>query len=127
MLSYPIKVKDEWSGKLAYEMNQPCEEANMLTATGADTTSAAIAAILFYLIHDPVAREQLTTEIRTTLTSLYDIKSGKQLQCCLYLWASILGGSTYKPAWWLQIVSLSLAWRNSCQRRAPPFPFHRRR
>lgn len=61
----------------------------MLTTAGADTTSAMIAAMFFNLIHGSEVREKLTTEIRTTFTSLDDIKSRKQLQSYLYLWASI--------------------------------------
>lgn len=89
MISYLINVKDEESGKPAYDIIELCEEANMLTAAGADTTSAVIAAMFFYLIHDSLVREKLTAEIRTVFASLEEIKSGKQLQSCLYLWASI--------------------------------------
>lgn len=89
MLSFLINVKNEETGQPAYDPLELCEEANMLTAAGADTTSAVIAALFFYLIHNSQVTEKLVTEIRTTFDSADDIKTGKQLQSCKYLWASI--------------------------------------
>lgn len=89
MLYYLINAKDAETGAPAYDPVDLCEEANMLTAAGADTTSAVLAALFFYLIHDSNVLGKLTTEIRTTFTSLHDVKSGKLLTSCLYLQASI--------------------------------------
>ncbi|KAF2704363.1 benzoate 4-monooxygenase cytochrome P450 [Pleomassaria siparia CBS 279.74] len=89
MLSYLINAKDAETGKPAYNQVELNEEANMLTAAGADTTSAVIAALFFYLVHDAHVLEKLTTEIRTTFSSIDEIKTGKPLLSCLYLQASI--------------------------------------
>ncbi|KAF2736105.1 hypothetical protein EJ04DRAFT_598455 [Polyplosphaeria fusca] len=70
MFSYLINIRDEETRKPAYDITELCEEANMLTAAGANTTSVVIAAMFFYLIHDSEIREKLTTEICTTFTSV---------------------------------------------------------
>jgi cytochrome P450 len=89
MLYYLINAKDGETGKPAYTEVELCEEANSLTAAGADTTSAVMAALFFYLVNDADVLAKLTTEIRTTFTSLDAIKSGKMLQSCSYLQACI--------------------------------------
>lgn len=52
MPSYLINAKDAETGKPAYNQVELNGEANMLTAAGADTTSAVIVALFFYLVHD---------------------------------------------------------------------------
>lgn len=89
MLYYLISTKDAETGQPAYNHEELTEEANMLTAAGADTTSAVIAAMFFYLINDQNVLEKLTTEIRTTFNSIDEVKSGKLLSSCSYLQASI--------------------------------------
>jgi cytochrome P450 len=89
MLSYLINARDAETGKPAYNQAELNEEANMLTAAGADTTSAVIAALFFYLVHDADVLQKLHTEIRTTFSSADEIKMGKSLLSCLYLQASI--------------------------------------
>ncbi|KAF2820122.1 cytochrome P450 [Ophiobolus disseminans] len=89
MLSYLINAKDADTGTPAYDFIDLNEEANMLTAAGADTTSAVIAALFFYLVHNANVLQTLVSEIRTTFSSVDDIKTGKQLQSCVYLHACI--------------------------------------
>jgi cytochrome P450 len=89
MLYYLINAKDGDSNKPAYNEIDLTEEANMLTVAGADTTSAVMAALFFYLINDERVLEKLTTEIRTTFANLEEIRTGKQLTSCTYLHAAI--------------------------------------
>jgi cytochrome P450 len=89
MLYYLINAKDADTGKPAYDEINLTEEANMLTAAGADTTSAVMAALFFYLVNDEEALEKLTAEIRTTFAKLDDVKSGKLLTSCTYLHAAV--------------------------------------
>jgi cytochrome P450 len=56
---------------------------------GSDTTSTTMAALLFYLSRYPAAYRLATQEIRSTFTSVSEIRAGPKLNSCTYLRACI--------------------------------------
>ncbi|KAI1078585.1 benzoate 4-monooxygenase cytochrome P450 [Whalleya microplaca] len=64
-------------------------EAISFFPAGADTTSAAISALFFYLSIYPECYRRLVEEIRTSFATSADIKGGAQLTNCRYLRACI--------------------------------------
>lgn len=65
------------------------QEAVFFIPAGADTSSAAICAALFYLSRHKVAYNKLVDEVRSTFTSGDDISGGPKLTSCQYLRACI--------------------------------------
>lgn len=66
--------------------------------TGGDTTSTALAAVLFYLSRSKEAYRKLADEIRTTFRSAESIRRGKQLSSCRYLRACLDEALRLAPA-----------------------------
>lgn len=64
-------------------------EAALFVAAGTDTTSTALAAMLFYLTRYPKALEKLQHEVRNAFASIEDIRGGTQLSSLPYLRAVI--------------------------------------
>ncbi|KAF2149538.1 cytochrome P450 [Myriangium duriaei CBS 260.36] len=64
-------------------------EANLLIAAGGDTTSAALAGTLFFLLHNCDCLERVTAELRDRFQSLDSIVPGAELDDCVYLRACI--------------------------------------
>ena len=89
MLHYLFQAVDTETGQRGYSRSDLVEETDMLSVAATDTTAAAIAALFFYLARNPVAYRKLATEVRTTFTSVEDIKIGPQLDGCRYLHAVI--------------------------------------
>lgn len=87
-MHYLLNAKDPQTGQgfTATELNS---DASLLISAGADTTSITLSATLFYLLHYPVALERATTEVRSSFTSLDEIRSGKALNELIYLRACI--------------------------------------
>lgn len=56
---------------------------------GSDTSSTAMAGTLFYLSRYPICYAKLTAEIRSTFSSVDDIRIGPTLNSCAYLRACI--------------------------------------
>ncbi|KAI9047185.1 hypothetical protein LZ554_008639 [Drepanopeziza brunnea f. sp. 'monogermtubi'] len=48
-------------------------ESNLLIIAGSDTTSTALASAFFYLVHNPVALEKLTKEVRSSFRNVEEI------------------------------------------------------
>ncbi len=84
-----INAKDVETGKPTYNFVDLNKEAHMLTPAGSDTTSAVMAALFFYLIHHTAVFDKLKKEVGTKFTSLDEIRPGKGLASCLYLYACI--------------------------------------
>lgn len=57
--------------------------------TGSDTTATAFAATIFYLIHNPARLAELVAEVRAIFVDVEQIRSGPQLNGCVYLRACI--------------------------------------
>ncbi|RYP78428.1 hypothetical protein DL771_000613 [Monosporascus sp. 5C6A] len=64
-------------------------EAAFFFPAGADTVSALICAVFFYLARNPAAYARLADEIRSTFATSDEIKGGRQLTSCKYLRACI--------------------------------------
>ena len=56
---------------------------------GGDTTSTALAAVLFYLSRNDEAHELLNNEIRSTFPAISEIRQGARLSSCYYLRACL--------------------------------------
>ncbi|KAI4163206.1 MAG: hypothetical protein LQ342_003139 [Letrouitia transgressa] len=62
-------------------------EAALLIGAGTDTTAAAIATILFYLLHNPRTLQRLSFEILSVFSNIDELRGG--LSDCVYLRACI--------------------------------------
>ncbi|PGH00698.1 hypothetical protein AJ79_08118 [Helicocarpus griseus UAMH5409] len=71
---YLRNAKDPQTGK-GFNLTELCGESSLLIAAGSDTTSVALSATIFYLLHNPTALDKLTSIIRTTFTCPEDIDS----------------------------------------------------
>lgn len=98
MLHYLIHAKDPVTGRVGYTPEALEAEAIMLTVAGSDTTSVIMAGIFFYLVRTPRVYRKLVNEIRTTFTSLDDIRGGPKLMSCQYLRACVDEATRIVPA-----------------------------
>lgn len=73
-------------------------EAHLMIAAGGDTTSTALAAVLFYLSRSPAAYSRLANEIRTTFSNVESIRRGRELTSCKYLKACLDEAMRLAPA-----------------------------
>ncbi|KAI9876588.1 MAG: hypothetical protein M1830_006166 [Pleopsidium flavum] len=86
--SYLLKARDPETG-IGFSENELSSETGLLMVAGSDTTSVALAATVFYLLHNHHTLEKLNTEIRSTFDDVEAIRSGAQLNSCQYLRACI--------------------------------------
>lgn len=87
-MHYLIHSRDPETGeKLGKERLRA--EAGLLFAAGTDTTANTMAGCFFYLTRQPRVLDKLQREIRTTFTTIHDIKAGPKLQSLTYLRAVI--------------------------------------
>ena len=56
---------------------------------GTDTSSTAMAAVFFYLAHNPHAYARAVREIRDTFATVEDIRMGPKLNSCVYVRACV--------------------------------------
>lgn len=98
MLHYLIHAKDPNTGHVGYTPEALEAEATMLTVAGSDTTSVIMAGFFFYLVRTPRVYRKLVHEIRTTFSSLEQIRTGPQLTSCQYLRACIDEATRITPA-----------------------------
>jgi cytochrome P450 len=59
-------------------------DSGLLISAGADTTSVTLAALFFYLIHNPSVLAQATKEVRAAFTDVEEIVSGPKLTSLVY-------------------------------------------
>lgn len=85
---YLLKAKDPETGA-GFKPAELWGESNLLIIAGSDTTSTALAAAFFYLVHNPSALETLTQEVRSAFGDVEDIRIGPTLSGCHYLRACI--------------------------------------
>ncbi|PVH95309.1 cytochrome P450 [Periconia macrospinosa] len=88
LFSFVIDEKDPETGAGMTEMELFVESEIYLIA-GGQTTSSAIAALLFYLSRYPECYKRLVNEIRSTFSNGSEIVSGTTLSGCKYLRACI--------------------------------------
>ncbi|PQE23749.1 Isotrichodermin C-15 hydroxylase protein [Rutstroemia sp. NJR-2017a BBW] len=85
---YLLNARDAETGQ-GFTTPELWGESNLLIIAGSDTTSTALAAAFFYLVHNPEKLEILTREILTTFKDVEEIHSGPTLNACTYLRAVI--------------------------------------
>ncbi|OJI89978.1 hypothetical protein ASPTUDRAFT_112521 [Aspergillus tubingensis CBS 134.48] len=86
---YALKsTKDPKTGK-GFTMKEIWVECALLLAAASDTTSTAMSATFFYLLHNPEALSKVTTEVRSCFANEEDISMGSRLSSCVYLNACI--------------------------------------
>ncbi|OQV00703.1 hypothetical protein CLAIMM_06167 [Cladophialophora immunda] len=73
-------------------------EAVALIIGGSDTTATQLAANFFYLTHNKDKLDKLYSEIRSTFTSVEEIKLGRKLESCHYLKATIEETLRFSPS-----------------------------
>ncbi|KAF2666612.1 cytochrome P450 [Microthyrium microscopicum] len=64
-------------------------ESNLFIIAGSDTTSTALAATLFYLVHDTSALKSATAEVRAAFANVNEVVAGATLNECEFLRACI--------------------------------------
>ncbi|KAL5375433.1 hypothetical protein DPSP01_011240 [Paraphaeosphaeria sporulosa] len=79
-----LQARDDKTGE-GFSTEQLVAEAGLFTVAGSDTTVTATTAIFFYLSHYPNCLSRLEQEIRSTFSSVDDIRIGAQLASCHYL------------------------------------------
>lgn len=85
---YLLKAKDPETGK-GFSVPELWGESNLLIIAGSDTTSTALAAAIFYLVHNPKALEKLVQEVRAAFSDVEEIRSGPTLSKLHYLRACL--------------------------------------
>ena len=85
---YLLKAKDPETGK-GFSTPELWGESNLLIIAGSDTTSTALAATMFYLVHNPKVLEKLAKEVRAAFEEVEEIRSGPTLSKLQYLRACI--------------------------------------
>ncbi|KAH8588815.1 cytochrome P450 [Bisporella sp. PMI_857] len=85
---YLLNAKDPETGK-GFTTPELWGESNLLIIAGSDTTSTALAAAFFYLVHNPEKLDKLAKEILATFKDVEEIHSSATLNGCAYLKAVI--------------------------------------
>lgn len=85
---YLLNARDPETGK-GFTTPELWGESNLLIIAGSDTTSTALAAAFFYLVHNPEKLEKLSKEIMSTFADVEEIHSSPTLNGCVYLRAVI--------------------------------------
>lgn len=83
-----LKARDPETGE-GFKPAELWGESNLLIIAGSDTTSTALAAAFFYLVHNPSTLERLTSEIRAAFADVEAIHPGPVLSACHYLRACL--------------------------------------
>jgi cytochrome P450 len=85
---YLLNAKDPETGK-GFSKDELWGESNLLIIAGSDTTSTALAATFFYLVHNPHVLSQLVEEVRSTFDDVEEIVHGAKLSSCHFLKACV--------------------------------------
>lgn len=85
---YLLKAKDPETGK-GFSTPELWGESNLLIIAGSDTTSTALAATIFYLVHNPKAFDKLSQEVRAAFSDVEAIRHGPELSKLHYLRACL--------------------------------------
>jgi cytochrome P450 len=81
---YLLKARDPETGE-SFPMTELWAETSLLIAAGSDTSSTTLAGTFSYLTHNASVLEKLSKEIRATFKDVEEIRSGSQLNSCVYL------------------------------------------
>jgi cytochrome P450 len=85
---YLLKAKDPETGK-GFSTPELWGESNLLIIAGSDTTSTALAATIFYLVHNQRVLEKLTKEVRAAFSDVEEIRGSPTLSSLHYVKACI--------------------------------------
>ncbi|KAF7885216.1 hypothetical protein EAF00_011034 [Botryotinia globosa] len=85
---YLLNARDAETGQ-GFTTPELWGESNLLIIAGSDTTSTALSAAFFYLVHNPDKLEILTKEIMSTFSDVEEIHSSPTLNSCAYLRAVV--------------------------------------
>ncbi len=85
---YLLNARDKETGA-RIERSEFVGEAALLVGAGSDTSSTAMAACFFYLLHNPSALRTLQEEVRGAFAEVEDIRSGSKLASLSWLRACI--------------------------------------
>lgn len=87
---YLMEAQDKETGE-KFTVPDLVAQANVIIIGGSETTATAMAALFFYLTHNPKALAQATKEVRDTFAGedIEEIRSGAKLSSCQYLRACI--------------------------------------
>jgi cytochrome P450 len=85
---YLLNAKDPETGR-GFSKDELWGESNLFIIAGSDTTSTAMAATFFYLVHNPGALKKAAAEVRQTFNSVDEIIHGPALTSCVFLRACI--------------------------------------
>ncbi|KJX96635.1 cytochrome P450 monooxygenase like protein [Zymoseptoria brevis] len=83
-----LSAKDPETGR-GFAPAELWGESNLLIIAGSDTTSTAIAATIFYLVHNAEKLEKLTQEVRGAFDDVEEIRFGQKLSSLPYVRACI--------------------------------------
>jgi cytochrome P450 len=105
-------AKDPETGQ-GFTLNEIAAESTTLIVAGADTSSVAFGAILFYLADNKEAYNRAVAEVRSNFHSRDEIAMGPALASCNYLYACINEALRMSPpvglAPWREVVAEQLA------------------
>ncbi|OCK83723.1 benzoate 4-monooxygenase cytochrome P450 [Lepidopterella palustris CBS 459.81] len=87
-MHYIIEARDPETGK-SLTNQELTADSMLLIGAGSDTVATSMASCLFYLLHNPTVLKKVTTEVRSTFTSIADIRVGPKLTSCTYLQACL--------------------------------------
>lgn len=85
---YLLNAKDPETG-MGFTPAELWGESNLLIIAGSDTTSTALAATFFYLVHNAGVLERVVEEVRGAFEEADEIMNGAKLTGCRYLRACI--------------------------------------
>jgi cytochrome P450 len=109
VFSFMAKAKDPETDQ-GLTMNELGAESTTLIVAGADTTSTAIAATMFYLAQFPQYLERAQSEVRKAFEVESEIRLGRKLNSCTFLLACINEAMRLTPsvgaALWRQVQSV---------------------
>lgn len=83
-----LKAKDPETGA-GFTTPELWGESNLLIIAGSDTTSTALAATLFYLVHNEQALKKVTHEVRSAFSDVEEIRIGATLSSLHYVRACV--------------------------------------
>lgn len=81
---YLLKARDPETGA-GFGLPELWAESNLLIIAGSDTTSTALSAAFFYLVHNPSALQTVQAEVRKSFADEEEIVAGQTLNSCTYL------------------------------------------
>lgn len=98
MFHYLFQAKDAKTGTPAFSEIELLATANLLVTAGSDTTATALCSAFFHLTRNAYVYEKRANEIRSTFSSIEDIRSGLTLSNCQYLQACCLESMRMVPS-----------------------------